>query len=217
VRLECDAILFDLDGVLVDSSVCVERNWREWAEAHGLDPETIINVAHGQRTIDTMRRFAPHLDVEEQARRFAEKEATDTDGVYLIPGALALLELLSREAWAVVTSGGTRLAHARLRHVGLPIPSVLVTADDVERGKPAPDPYLVAARRMELEPAACVVVEDSPPGISSARAAGMRVIGLVTTHSREDLLASDVVVDKLESLRLSVRPQGQPRLVIETA
>jgi len=217
MHLECDAILFDLDGVLLDSSVCVERSWHEWANEHGLDPAAIILVAHGQRTIDTMRLFAPHLDVDEQAGRFAEREATDTEGVYPIPGASALVESLPQDTWAVVTSGGTTLALARLRHVGLPIPRTLVTADDVEQGKPSPDPYLLAAARMEIAPSACVVVEDSPPGIESARAAGMRVIALTTTHKPEDLSRSDVVVDRLDSLRVSVHPQGQPRIVIETA
>jgi sugar-phosphatase len=217
MHLECDAILFDLDGVLLDSSLCVERSWHEWANEHGLDPAAIIRVAHGQRTIDTMRHFAPHLDVEEQAGRFAEREATDMEGVYPIPGASALVERLPQGTWAVVTSGGTTLALARLRHVGLPIPRALVTADDVKQGKPSPDPYLLAAARMELAPSACVVVEDSPPGIESARASGMRVIALTTTHKGVDLAGSDAIVDRLDSLRVTVREQVGPRIVIEIA
>ena len=216
MRLGCEAILFDLDGVLVDSSVCVERSWHEWANEHGLDPAAIIRVAHGQRTIDTMRLFAPHLDAEEQSGRFAEREATAMEGVYPIPGASTLLERLPQDTWAVVTSGGTTLALARLRHVGLPIPRTLVTADDVKQGKPSPDQYLLAAARMGIAPSACIVVEDSPPGIESARAAGMRVIALTTTHKREDLAGSDAIVDRLDSLRLTVREQAGPRIVIET-
>lgn len=217
MRLECDSILFDLDGVLVDSAACVERNWRLWASENGLDPAAIVRVAHGQKTVETMRRFAPDLDVEEEARRFAEREANDMEGVFPVPGASALVKRLPGEMWAVVTSGTTNLALARLHHVGLPVPRVLVTADDVPRGKPAPDPYLLAARRMGVAPAACVVVEDSPPGIASARSAGMRVIGLATTHKREDLVGCDAVVDGLESLRMAVYARAKVRIIVELA
>jgi sugar-phosphatase len=214
--VECDAILFDLDGVLVDSVASVERNWRTWADDHGLDPTAILRVAHGQKTIDTIRRFAPGLDVEEEARRFAERESTDLDGVLPVRGASGLVEGLPATMWAVVTSGSAALALARMHHVGLPIPETLVTADDVTKGKPAPEPYLLAARRMEIAPADCVVVEDSPPGIEAARAAGMRVIGLLTTHAREQVARSDVLARDLAELRLTVRPGARPRLVIET-
>jgi sugar-phosphatase len=216
MRLGCDAILFDLDGVLVNSVACVERHWREWAVEHGLDAEAIIQIAHGQKTVDTMRLFAPWLDVEGEATRFAESEAADMDGVCPIPGASDLLQGLPRQAWAVVTSGSRALALARIRHVGLPDPSVLVTADDVTHGKPSPDPYVLAAARLKISPGACIVIEDSPPGIAAARAAGMRVIGLLTTHTREDLAGSDVIVDGLAFLRVTVGLQWDRRLIIET-
>jgi sugar-phosphatase len=217
MRLECDAILFDLDGVLVNSVVCVERHWRVWADEHGLDPEAILRIAHGQKTAETMRLFLPDLDSETEAARFAEKEAADMDGVCPIPGASDLLEGLPRQAWAVVTSGNRALALARIQHVGLPIPPTLVTAEDVTRGKPAPDPYLLAAARLGIEAHAAVVVEDSPPGVESGRAAGMRVIGLTTTHARQDLTRSDAIVEKLASLRVLASPDGSPRITIELA
>jgi sugar-phosphatase len=217
MRLECDAILFDLDGVLVNSVACVERHWRRWAEEHDLDAEAILRVAHGQKTVETMRHFAPGMDVAQQAAQFAEREASDMDGVFPIPGASDLVKGLPAESWTVVTSGRRTLALARLRHVGLPVPPTLVTADDVERGKPAPDPYLLAAARLVIEPKACVVIEDSPAGIESALASGMRVIGLATTHPQEDLARSDAIVDTLQSLQISARAQGSLRIAIETA
>ncbi len=217
MRLECDAILFDLDGVLADSTICVERHWRQWADEHGLGPEAIMRVAHGKKTVDIMRQFAPDIDVDEQARQFAESEATDLDGIFPVPGASALVEGLPDGTWAIVTSGSTTLALARLRHVGIPIPAALVTADDVKWGKPAPDPYLLAAARIGIDPGACIVIEDSPPGIESALASGMRVIGLTTTHVQDDLDGCDAIVGGLESLRVSVRTLPKPRIVIELA
>lgn len=217
MRLECRAILFDLDGVLVDSAVCVERHWREWADKHGLDFAAIMRVAHGQKTVDTMRLFAPDLDVEAEASQFAEWESSDVEGVYSVPGAADLVGRLPADAWAVVTSGNRRLALARIHQAGLPVPPTLVTADDVTQGKPAPDPYLVAAARVGVDPRACIAIEDSPPGIESARAAGMRVLGLATTHSREELVGCEAAVDRLELLRVNVQTGAEVRLIFDLA
>ena len=202
-QFECDAILFDLDGVLIDSSACIRRHWQEWAHRHGLDLDAIMQVAHGIRTIETMRIVAPHLPVEEEAMRFAAAELVDTEGVFAIDGASRLLDPLPPDAWAIVTSGGRALATARLGYAGLPVPDILVTGDDVTHGKPDPEPYLLAAERMGDAPDRCVVIEDAPAGIEAAHAAGMRVIALATTHARQELPQAEAVVEHLSALQIT--------------
>ena len=209
-RLSCDAVLFDLDGVLIDSTSCIVRHWATWAGQHGLDVSEVMRVAHGLRAIETMRLVAPHLDAEVEAERYTAHEIADTEGIVAMEGARQLLMVLPADAWAVVTSGCAELATARLRRAGLKVPATLVTADDVQRGKPAPDPYLLGAARLGVPVERCVVVEDAPAGIQSARAAGMRVIGVATTHAPEDLLNATVVVDRLAALSIST-DDGQGR------
>jgi sugar-phosphatase len=213
--IECDAILFDLDGVLIDSTTCVARHWRQWAHQHGLDVAAIMRVAHGIRTVETMRLVAPHLDAGEEAERFTASEVADTEGVVEIEGASALLNRLPADVWAIVTSGSKELATARLRRVNLPIPRTLVTANDVRQGKPAPEPYLVAADRMEVDAAKCVVVEDAPAGIEAAHVAGMQVIAITTTHSRDELPERGPVIDRLSALHVAVGEGGGHRLVVQ--
>jgi sugar-phosphatase len=214
-QLSCDALLFDLDGVLIDSTSCITRHWGAWAARHGLDLAAVMQAAHGIRTVETMRLVAPHLDLEAEAARFTAGEIADTDGAVVIEGAPELLAGLPEDSWAVVTSGSAELAIARLRRAGLPVPFTLVTAGDVQRGKPAPDPYLLGAERLGLPVDNCVAVEDSPAGIQSARAAGMRVIGIATTHAREELVRSTVVVDRLLALRVAEEIGKGHRLEIQ--
>src|SRR5690606_3650601 len=140
--LRGDAVLFDFDGVLVDSTSAVEQAWGRWAAEHGLDPAAVLARAHGVRTVETIRAVAPHLDAEAEARRIEEREERSAGAITAYPGAERLLRALPRERWAIVTSGSRRLATARLQATGLPRPAVFVTADDVTAGKPAPDPYL---------------------------------------------------------------------------
>jgi len=214
--MDCDAILFDLDGVLIDSTTCVERHWRDWAEQHGLDVVRILRLAHGIRNVDTMRLLAPQLDVEKEAAVFAAGEVADTAGVVAIEGASQIIEILEGARWAVVTSCSTALAHARLKAAQLPVPPLLITGNDVQHGKPHPQPYLLAADRLGVAAEGCVVVEDAPAGIQAGKKAGMRVTGIAVTYSREELLESgaDVVIDQLR--RFSVRPApDRRRLVIQ--
>jgi len=213
--MECDAVLFDLDGVLIDSSRCIERHWRAWAQQHGLDLAAIMRTAHGIRMVETMRRVAPHLDIEGEAERFEAGELADTQGVVEIAGAAALLRSLPADAWAIVTSASAALAVVRLRAVGLPIPRTLVAAHDVKQGKPAPEPYLLAAQRMGLVADRCVVVEDSPAGIEAAHAAGMGVIEITTTHAREQLPQYGWVIDRLPALHIAPGEGRGRRMVIE--
>ncbi len=205
--LLCDAVIFDLDGVLVDSRAVIERHWRRWAREVGLDFETIMQKAHGMRTIDTIRLVAPHLVAEEETARFEAVEAEDLDGVVAIAGAAQLVSALPQDHWAIVTSGPQRTALARLEKTGLMVPEVLVTAEQVRRGKPEPDGYSLAALRLDVEPARCIVVEDAPAGIEAGRGAGMRVIGVAATHPPAELSAADFVVPALDCIEVD-GPRG---------
>ena len=215
--MECSAVLFDLDGVLIDSTSCVERHWRAWAAKHGLDGGRILKIAHGVRNMETMRLVAPHLDVEQEAADFAAGEVADTLGVLAVQGASGLLAGLDGARWAIVTSCGAPLAKVRIEAAQLPLPAALITGSDVARGKPDPEPYLLAAEVLAVPLASCVVIEDAPAGVRSGKSAGMRVIGIAFTYSRSDLLASgaDAVVDLLTDLHIG-RGDARPDLLIIT-
>ncbi|PYX82521.1 MAG: hypothetical protein DMG70_14490 [Acidobacteria bacterium] len=196
----CSAVLFDLDGVLVDSTRSVERQWRRWAEEVKIPLHKVLEIAHGRRTIEVVELLAPHLDAEAEVRKIEEKEAADSDGVKVMPGAAALLAAIPSGRWCVVTSGTKHLAASRLQGARLPVPKILIAADDVKEGKPHPEPYLKGAQGLGANPAECLVIEDAPQGIQSARAAGMKVIGLASTYSASQLAEADAVVKQLEQL-----------------
>lgn len=205
----CDAVIFDLDGVLVDSNPLAERHWGKWAARHGISLERILAVHHGRPTVEIMREFAPELpDLAAQARLKEDAEADDTDGLAAFHGARGLLTAIPRDRWAIVTSGTRRTATIRLNYVGLPIPDVFITANDVVHGKPDPEPYQKALARLGFPPARCVVIEDAPAGIASARAAGTRVVAVSSTNPRAALSAADAVVGSLDALTVLVRPTG---------
>jgi mannitol-1-/sugar-/sorbitol-6-phosphatase len=202
----CSAILFDLDGVLVDSTRSVSRQWRHWASEQGIDPEKVLAIAHGVRTIEVIQRLAPHLDLEAEVRRIERREAEDTDAVAVMPGAAELIRSIPERRWCVVTSGTRLLATARLRLAGLPTPRVLVTADEVSKGKPDPEPYLRGAELLGgVKPTECLVIEDAPAGIRAAHAGGMKAIALSSTYPASDLREADAVVGSLEQLRVSAQ------------
>ena len=200
----CDAVIFDLDGVVIDSDKVAERHWRIWTARHGVPFDRVLAVHHGRPTIETMRLVAPHVDALAEARLKEDAEAEDREGVALYEGAVDLLRSLPRDRWGVATSGTRRTVALRVAQLGFPEPPVLVTADDVPRGKPAPDPYLLAAERLAVPPARCVVIEDAPAGIQSARAAGARVIAIASTHPPAALARADVVVPRLTALRITL-------------
>ena len=199
----CSALLFDLDGVLVDSTRSVDRQWRIWAREQGIDEEKVMALAHGVRTIDVIRAVAPHLDAEAEVRKLESREAEDHDGVAVMPGAAELVRAIPEGRWCVVTSGTRHLARARLRLAGIPIPMILITADDVANGKPYPEPYLQAAELLGVDPKECLVIEDAPAGIQSAHAGGMKVIGLTSTYPASALSEADVVVRKLDGIQIA--------------
>jgi len=198
----CLAILFDLDGVLMDSTGSVTRQWSLWAREQNIDPQVVVEIAHGVRTIEVVRRLAPHLDAEAEVKRLEKREADDQEGVSVMPGAADLLKSIPQGRWCVVTSGTRYLATARLRLGHLPIPEVLVSADDVTRGKPDPQPYLMGAKLLGMNPAECLVIEDAPAGIRAAHAGGMKAIAITSTYPAPALAEADAVVQRLAQIRV---------------
>ena len=202
-ELDADALLFDLDGVLVDSTANVERHWRDWATSNGLDAARILSVVHGRRAIDSIREQAPHLDAERELATLVEAEMRDTKGILGFDGAAELLASIPRGRWAIVTSGTHGVASARLHAAGLPVPEVLITADRVARGKPDPEGYLAAANALGSAPSRCIVVEDAPVGVEAAKRAGMKCVAIASTHDAAELSGATVVARTL--LEVSVR------------
>ena len=195
IELSCEAILFDMDGTLVDSTPCDERIMGRWAEKHGLDREFVLQVSLGRRTIDAIREAAPHLNVEEEARGIDAQELVEREGITEVRGALHLLRKLKPHQWAIVTSASRALATFRLGCAGLPLPQLLVCGDDVANGKPDPEGYLKAAHQLRVSPARCLVVEDTPAGILAGLRAGMNILALTTTYAPEKLLGATSVAN----------------------
>jgi len=184
-------VLSDLDGVLVDSQASIMRAWRGWGRRHGLEAAAVEAVAHGRPSGEIVAALAPRLDAAEESRALDALQAADTVDVVALPGAADLLRAFGPDRVAVVTSCTAALAEARLRAAGLVPPAVVVTADRLRRGKPDPEGYLLAARELGVDPAECVVLEDAPAGVEAGRAAGMRVVALLTTHAPEELADAD--------------------------
>lgn len=170
------AFLFDMDGTLLDSSAVVRRVWAAWAEKHGVHVPTLLEAMHGVRAEDTVRRFAgPALDIAAEIEWIHQAELGDVEGLVALDGIGALLKRLREDEWAVVTSATLQLATVRIRAAKLPMPRVIVTADDVGRGKPDPEGFLLAAKRLGVDAKDCLVFEDSPAGVAAAKAAGAHV------------------------------------------
>jgi len=217
--ISCQAVIFDLDGVLVDSTASVEHAWRVWAELHGLSVNNVLAVTHGRRSIETMRLVAPQLATDREAEALNLLQARDTSRDVPVAGALAVLRALPLQSWAIVTSGSQVLAHARLQAVGLPVPPVLVTSEDVTQGKPDPQGYLKAATRLGVRPEHCLVFEDAPVGIAAGQAAGMRVIAVATTYPLEAFTLAALAVRTLADVQVktvmaSSKETGHPELVL---
>jgi sugar-phosphatase len=181
IQIRCSALLFDMDGVLIDSTPAVARVWHKWALDHQLDPDEVVARAHGRPSITTVREYLPHSDHARENRIVERREIEDLEGVIPLPGAHELLASLPLDRWTIVTSSTRPLAEVRLRAAGLFIPKRLVTSSDVTNGKPHPEPYLKAAALLGYSSVDCVVLEDAPAGIRAGKAAGARVIAFPTT------------------------------------
>lgn len=193
----CKAVLFDLDGVLVDSARAVERVWRKWAHAHNLDPEYVIENAHGRRSVETLRVVAPELEADQENLKVEQMEIDDKEGISPVRGASELLRSIPPERYTIVTSATQALAIARLQYAGLPAPRRFITANDVVNGKPSPEPYLKGAALLGFDPQDCLVIEDTPAGVEAGKAATMQVIALNTTYPIEELKRADAIVNSL--------------------
>jgi sugar-phosphatase len=193
-------VLFDLDGVLVESREATERVWMRWARANGIGEDELRSAMHGVRSVEVVRALRPDSDFVAEAEAIERRQAEDVAGLRAIRGAAEALTALREDRVAVVTSATRELAAARLGAVGIAPPAVMVNAEDVSRGKPDPEGYLAAARRLGVDPAEALVVEDAPPGIEAGRAAGAATVGVTSTHPAEELAAADVVISTLEEL-----------------
>jgi sugar-phosphatase len=205
MKIHTRAILFDLDGVLVDSTPAVARVWTIWANKHGLIPDEVVRRAHGRPSIATIRDLLPDADPDAENCEVERGEIEDIEGVIPLPGALEILQALPLDRWTIATSCTRRLAEVRIRAAGLPVPKQMITSTDVQRGKPDPEPYIKAAQLLGFAPADCIVVEDAPAGIRAGQAAGARVLALRTTAPDPELLASGAtwIINDLASAQLS--------------
>jgi mannitol-1-/sugar-/sorbitol-6-phosphatase len=201
-------ILFDMDGVLVSSIGSVVRCWRRWAEIYDVPNAEIFEVPHGKRAIDIVKTLRPDIDPEEGLRVIEDMEMEDTADLMVLPGVKALLECLPQERWAIVTSATRRLLLGRLEVAGLPLPERIISGDMVERGKPDPEPYRRGAALLGFRPEECVVVEDAPSGLGAGIAAGCRVLGVLGTHSVEELRGADWIVPSLEGVVMTSSAGG---------
>ncbi|MGA5502365.1 HAD family hydrolase [Streptomyces umbrinus] len=208
MKIQADALLFDNDGTLVSSLESVYRCWTRWAEEYGITAEEFARVElHGRPAAEIAADLLPADRVPEAVVRIEQLEVEDVEGgVHLLPGTRALLDSVPADRWAVVTSATRRLAEARLDEAGIR-PKTLIAADDITRGKPDPEPFLLAARRLGVDPARCVVFEDAPAGLQAGRSAGMTTVALTTTHQADELHA-DVVVGDLSAVSALVTDGG---------
>src|SRR6266852_270937 len=214
--IRCRGVLFDLDGVLVDSTPAVARVWAGWARAHGFDPDKVVKKAHGRPSITTIRELLPQADHAAEDREVERREIADIDGVIPLPGAVELLRALPLERWAIVTSCTRALASVRIGAAGLPKPKHLVTSTDVKHGKPNPEPYSKGAQILGVPAADCIVIEDAPAGIRAGKAAGARVLALRTTASDAELqqAGADWIADDCAELFLDSSAAGEEFLRI---
>jgi sugar-phosphatase len=202
--IDTQALLFDMDGVLIDSTPAVARVWTKWALAHGFEPKEVVRRAHGRPSITTVRELLPHSDHEAENARIERAEIEDIEGVIPLPGALDIMRGLPEHRWAVVTSSTRPLAEARIRAAGLPTPPLFITSSEVSRGKPDPEPYIKAAQALGFSPNDCVVLEDTLAGIEAGKRAGARVIAFPTTIPTEELRRAcpDWMVQNCNSIKV---------------
>jgi sugar-phosphatase len=203
-EISCAALLFDLDGVLINSTPAVARVWRRWAVEHGFNPEEVVARAHGRPSLTTVREYLPNADHEAENREVERREIEDLEGVVPLPGSLDLLASLPEDRWTIVTSCTRPLAEVRIRAAGLPLPRQMITSNDIQKGKPDPEPYLKGASLLGFPAAECVVLEDVPAGVRAGKSAGARVIAFTTTVHEPALreAGADWILNNCADIRL---------------
>ena len=203
VVVEAKGLLFDNDGVIVSSIASVNRCWLKWAAHYGVPVADDFEIEHGTRAVDVMQKLVPGIDVAEGLKVIEDMELEDVADLEVLPGVKALLESLPMDRWAIVSSATYRLLVGRLKVAGLPVPERIVSGDRVVNGKPHPEPYLRGAELIHAAPGDCVVIEDAPSGVRAGKAAGCRVLGVLGTHSAEELREAGVewVVESLEKVK----------------
>ena len=208
VTLHPRGILFDMDGVLVSSLGSVERSWERWALARGIDPDLAIRTAHGRRAIETVRLLRPDLNDMEELQWLEHMEIEDNVGLEMLAGVERILESLPEKRWTVVTSATEKLARSRMELGGIRVPSRIVSADIVTKGKPDPEPYRKGAELLGLSPADCLVIEDSASGAKAGRAAGCKVLATLYSHSLDSLKDADWIVHSLDDVQVEISGEG---------
>ena len=206
VYLTCKAVLFDMDGTLVDSTRVVELAWGWWASRHGVPLEALLSFAHGRPTIATMEHFLPGRNHTEELQEMERYEETQVEGILAVPGATEVVHALKGHPWAIVTSAWRKLAEARVIAAGLPLPKVIVPVDEIRNGKPHPEGFLHAADQLRVAPRDCLVFEDTRPGIEAGVNAGMQVVALLTTAPAEHLKHHPLIRDFRD---VTIQPDGE--------
>jgi mannitol-1-/sugar-/sorbitol-6-phosphatase len=206
LNLTCKAVLFDMDGTLVDSTAIVELAWGRWAARHGIPLEAVLSFAHGRPTMATLKHFFPARDHTEEREEMDRYEETQLEGILAVPGAMQVLHALQNQSWAIVTSAWRTLAEARVLAAGLPLPKVIVPIDEIRNGKPHPEGFLQAAERLGVVPKECLVFEDTRPGIEAGVSAGMQVVALLTTAPAHHLKHRPLIRDFRD---VTIRPDGE--------
>ncbi|PVU95757.1 hypothetical protein BB559_002618 [Furculomyces boomerangus] len=192
--LTADGLLFDLDGTLINTIKCVEKYWRIFSKEHGIDAEELLKFSHGVQTIGVLNKFLPE-NIEKNhilVSSLEDRVAKDVDGVEVVPGTKELLNLIKNDSWGIVTSGTEMMARARMEQMNIPVPKHFFTADNTKRSKPNPDGYIACAQSIGVDPANCIVFEDAPAGIKAGLTAGCTVIGIISSHTEEQLLNNGV-------------------------
>jgi len=212
MSIPCHAVIFDLDGVLIDSQAAIRQRWQRWAAHHDIPFEEVKAVYHGRPMAEVIDAVAPNLDLQEEIARMDRLAAPEDGALRAFAGAEALLDALPNDRWTIATSGRRSTATGRLQAAGLPMPDTLVTADDVAHGKPAPDPYRLAAERLDFPADQCVVFEDAPAGIESARRAGAAVLGIASHSPPEALRDATAVLDRLSDAQIAEGPDAPLRV-----
>ena len=209
-EISCAALLFDLDGVLINSTPAVARVWRRWALEHGFNAEEVVARAHGRPSLTTVREYLPNADHEAENREVERREIEDLEGVVPLPGALNLLASLPEDRWTIVTSSTRPLAEVRIKAAGLPLPRTMITSNDIRHGKPHPEPYLKGASVLGFPAEECVVLEDVPAGVRAGKSAGARVIAFTTTVQASGLeeAGADWTLNNCADLQLLDRASG---------